>query len=370
MPTRPISDAAYNELKSLKFPSNYFKDKPKVSGYTIDGPESKDLDDGIDFQKHGDNYLLQVSIADVTSLVKPDSEIFKEALRRTETRYYLGGNRSMLPRMLAESKLSLLPRSKNPAITFEIELSPQADILDFKFYESVFKNKRRLCYDEFDKIIESSESDPDYLKFNEMAVFTDMMLEKRRNSGALAIYDLKKGIYTDEEGRIVPLNKERAHVSNIVIQEFMIITNKALAIFCAENNIPLLYRNHTVRMTAPDRKEIFEQINLALMNSKYLNSLRERSRLWFNRATYGLALQGHYGLNEPAYTHITSPIRRVADLINHFSLKAFLHKEEPAFGIDEIQEMAKSINKKNASNKNEKSKIYEGNCFFLPQKLS
>lgn len=364
MKQNPISAQVLKELKSLTFPRYYFKDKPEVSGCTIDGPESKDLDDGIDFKKTGENYLLQVSIADVTSLVKPDSEIFKEALRRVETKYFRGGNGSMLPKALSESKMSLLPHTKKATITFEIELSPQADILDFKFYESVFTNRRRLCYRDFDLIIKSLKSDPDYIKFNEMAAFAKIMLEKRRNNGALAIYDLKKGIYTNEEGSILPLNEDMAHVSNIVIQEFMILTNKAIAIFCAENNIPLLFRNHTVRMNAPNRKQILEQINLAFINSKYLNSLRERCNLWFNKADYGLVLQGHFGLNESAYTHITSPIRRVADLINHFALKDYLYQGKPAFGINKLQEMANSINEKNIANREEKANYMKEKAFF------
>ena len=359
-----ISTQILKELKSLKFPEDYSEDKPEVSGCTIDGAESKDLDDGIDLKRNGKNYLLQVSIANVPVLVKPDSEIFREALRKIETRYYSGWNESMLPKALSDSKLSLLPRTQKAAITFEIELSSQADILDFKFYESVFTNTRRLCYGDFDTIIRALKSDQDYNKFREMASLAELLLEKRKNTGALAIYDLKKGIYTNEEGNILPLNEGRAHIGNIVVQEFMILTNKALAVFCAENNIPLLYRNHTVRMNAPDRQQILEQINLALVNSKFLNSLRERSKLWFNKATYGLALQGHYGLNEPAYTHVTSPIRRIADLINQFVLKDFLHQGKPSFEIDLLHEMANDINNKNTAIMEEKAKYMKETAFF------
>ena len=49
-----------------------------------------------------------------------------------------------------------------------------------------------------------------------MSDLAGMLLNYRRNKGALAIYDLKKGIYTNEEGLILPLKKEMAHISNIV----------------------------------------------------------------------------------------------------------------------------------------------------------
>jgi len=59
-----------------------------------------------------------------------------------------------------------------------------------------------------------------------------------------------------------------------------------------------------------------------------LESLQKRNHMLFNRAEYGVACTGHYGLNEKAYTHFTSPIRRYADLVVHQQLRAHL-KGEP-----------------------------------------
>jgi ribonuclease R len=178
-----------------------------------------------------------------------------------------------------------------------------------------------------------------------MNEFAQKLLEVRRSKGALAIYDIKKGIYTNEEGIILPLSKELAHQSNIVVQEFMIICNKGLAMFCANNNLPLLYRNHTARLNTPDRKTILEQISTVLEEPQHLTALKERSYLWFERANYSPSILGHYGLNEPAYTHATSPIRRIADLINHQLIKSFLKKSSKAYTQEELLSLSDEINK-------------------------
>ena len=56
-----------------------------VTGITIDGETSKDLDDAIDFTKLGFGYKLDVSIADPSSVIHMSSEIDKEALKRVFT---------------------------------------------------------------------------------------------------------------------------------------------------------------------------------------------------------------------------------------------------------------------------------------------
>ena len=35
----------------------------------------------------------------------------------------------------------------------------------------------------------------------------------------------------------------------------------------------------------------------------------------------------HYGLNINLYTHFTSPIRRLCDIITHINIKNYLHKK-------------------------------------------
>lgn len=344
MSLKKFSDLALDEAYKIKINEYDFSGRPVVTGYTIDGYTSKDLDDGISLSKKGDNHLLQVSIADVAEFVTPGTELFAESMRRVETRYFAGFNDPMLPRIVSESKLSLWPDSLKPAITFDIEINPNGETVDFQIRETAFQSLRKMNYEEFDKILKKKDGSEEYVLFSEMAKLANFLLERRRAKGALAIYDIKKGIYTNEEGTILPLEKGMAHVSNIVIQEFMILTNISLAWYHAKNDLPLLYRNHVPRQSAPKRSEILEQINIAILNLDHLDALRNRGSLWFSKAVYNPTIKGHFGLNEPVYTHVTSPIRRVADLINHVLIKSHLHSKNPAIKFKELTEMSEKIN--------------------------
>lgn len=339
-----FTESALKEAHKMYIPDKLLKNRPIVEGYTIDGATSKDLDDGINIRNNGENYALEVSIADVAQFVRMDSELFNIAFERVETRYMRDYNEPMLPRILSEYKLSLLPNKPNPAITFDIEVSPDGEILDFGIRETSFTSLRRLNYAQFDEIVEQKEDSPEREVFRLMTEFSVKLLDARRNKGALAIYDIKKGIYTNEEGVILPLSKEQAHKSNIVVQEFMIICNKGLAMYCAKKDLPLLYRNHTAKLNTPDRKVILEQISTALEEPQHLSALRERAVLWFDRAKYSPVVLGHYGLNEAAYTHATSPIRRIADLINHQLIKSFLQKSGKSYTNEELKLLSDEIN--------------------------
>ena len=101
----------------------------------------------------------------------------------------------------------------------------------------------------------------------------------------------------------------------------------------------MLYRNHTARAIAPDRETMYQTM-LTLGSSK---AIRQRLASWLNRAEYGPALVGHFALNLPAYCHFTSPIRRLADLINHRIVKAKLRNQDSPYSKTELEQLGKHI---------------------------
>lgn len=333
------------EAKALEISKSLLQGRKPAEGITIDGPFSRDLDDAINIEQSGAGLVIQVSIADVSDYIKPGSLLFEEALKRVATNYLKNYNIPMLPHSISENSLSLLAYRTRPALTFFITINDELEVLNTEICKTALKNRRRFNYSQVDNIIDSKPDDPDYKLLNGCYTIARRLMDSRKKRGALAIYDLQQLLFSNEEGRLIRMNSGDAHKSNIIVQEFMILANMVAAELAAERGYLFLFRNHTARQSTPRREEILEQIATASANPQlYLDTLNKRSSLWFNKAVYEPVLKGHYGLNLPAYTHITSPLRRITDLINQGLLKAQFFGAEAAFNSEELLKVSSEIN--------------------------
>lgn len=90
---------------------------------TIDGSDSKDLDDAISVKRlENGGFELGVHIADVAEYVREDSELDREALNRGTSTYLSDRVIPMLPEKLSNGLCSLHPGSKKLTLSIFIEL--------------------------------------------------------------------------------------------------------------------------------------------------------------------------------------------------------------------------------------------------------
>ncbi len=321
-----------------------WQSRPAVEGVTIDAEHSKDLDDAIHIERRGSEWLIQVSIADVGVGVPIGSKEDMRAMRRVFTRYYGTSNKPMLPRILSEDQYSLWEGKERPVLVISIRLSDQLEVLNTEIKQRRLTSQKKLSYEGVDTILKEGDQ-PFYALLNQCKAIALALLESRRKRGALAIYDLNYGWRTTEEGELVKLLPEQQHVANIIVQEFMILANGAVAEYAAQKNIPILFRNHTAQAVAPERDRLMQDIQNAIADPVRfsLETVRKKMYVVLNRATYGPYLEGHYGLNLPFYTHFTSPIRRLADLVNHRILAAVICNDEPPYSMKELEAIGNHI---------------------------
>lgn len=319
-------------------------------GVTIDGPTSRDLDDGFWLFENKRNYRLEVSISDASVMVSPfkNHHLYQQAYQQVETLYLADSNEPMLPRNLSENALSLLPGLSRPAITFTLIIRKEdLQVVDVIIERTRFKNLKKLSYEYVDSLIFSKKR---YTKIGEMLAISNVLaqalFQKRRDKGALTTYDLEKLWRTNEEGRFRKLPREDAYHSYLIIQEFMILTNATVTEFLLRKKVPVIVRNHEPLPTALPRKKILaEMLQLSLYGHQHeASTLKKEFNLGIDRAEYATELKGHYGLNLNAYGHWTSPIRRFADLVNHVILNAWIDQKKHPYTLSELQEMCVHIN--------------------------
>ena len=325
----------------LRSPDHRGTDRPLVPGFTVDGPASRDLDDALWWH----DGTLYVTIADVADAVPAGGTIDLEARDRVVTRYRREGNEPMIPRRLAEEELSLLPGRPRPAVTFAIALSADLHVTSLDIFRSLLENRGRLSYARADRVIAGSADSPcrgPLLACHELA---GRLLARRRDAGALAIYDLRRGWRTTEDGTLVPLTAATAHRSNILVQEAMILANTALADHSARarpaHPLPqppgLAGRPRPRHRPGPDPGRRRRPGWRAPGRPPRVPAGRPRPRPLRHRA------RGAPALNLPRYAHWTSPIRRYADLLNHQVLAAHLDGQPPPHDAMALAEIAGRI---------------------------
>jgi ribonuclease R len=139
--------------------------------FTIDSASARALDDGISFETISPGlHKVSIHIADVASLVPPNSPLDKEALKRGASTYVLNTfHMPMLPRELNANKCSLLQDEPRLAVTLSVMMNDQG-LVDFssaQYHLTVLKNTCRLSYNSADDLIHKKDEEGKKILNNE-----------------------------------------------------------------------------------------------------------------------------------------------------------------------------------------------------------
>ncbi len=320
--------------------------------FTIDGDDTKDIDDAISISKKGDNYILGVHIADVSYYVKEGTELYKEAYDRGTSVYLVDRVIPMLPHKLSNGICSLNPGVDRLAISCEMEINQDGKVISHDIFESVIKSRIQMTYKKVNKILDNEEIDEDYKPYvDKLKLMYDLskILRKEKLSRGYLDFDVEEAkILVDENCKPYDVVlRERGKGENL-IEDFMIIANETVAEHIFYMELPFVYRIHEI----PDDEKVEEFINsISLLGyqikgdrnfaypksmKKILDQLRDKEEFpilstlllrCMKKAVYKPDNVGHYGLSSKCYTHFTSPIRRFPDTTVHNLLRKYIFNE-------------------------------------------
>ena len=336
---RKISEGGVQE-----YSLNNREDLRDLPIFTIDGAESKDLDDAVSVEKTAKGYTLGVHIADVSHYVKGNSALDKEAMLRGTSIYYADQVIPMLPRELSNGICSLNPGEDRLTLSAIMELSPEGELLSYRFCKSVIRSRVKGVYSEINRIL-SGDTDPGLLEkysavINEIPLINelaDILIEKKKRRHAPELETTESKLIIGEDGiccDVVP--RERGKAERI-IEEFMLTANEAAAKLAREKKVPFVYRVHE---TPPEEKTaaLCEMLRKAGIEYPHfqefkpahaaaiLDNARDTDKFEavnmmvlrsMAKARYSEEPLGHFGLVLEDYAHFTSPIRRYPDLAIH-----------------------------------------------------
>lgn len=325
------------------------KDLTNEMIFTIDGDDTKDIDDAISIKKNNDNYILGVHIADVSHYVKMGSSLYDSAFNRGTSSYLADTVIPMIPHQLSNGICSLNPEVERLTISCIMTINKNGKVIDYDIFPSVIKSRKQMTYKNVNKILEEDIVPEGYEAYVSdlklMAELAKILRAEKVSRGYIDFGLDEAKIIQDENGKAIDVVKRERGVGENLIEDFMIAANETIATHISNMDLPFIYRVHDVPNSEKieDFKNLIKQMGYQihtdlnkitpLTMQKVLNELRDKKE--FNilsdmllrsmkKAIYSTNNIGHFGLALTNYTHFTSPIRRFPDLTVHRLLRTYL----------------------------------------------
>ncbi|MDB4984053.1 MAG: Ribonuclease [Patescibacteria group bacterium] len=331
------------------------RDMRDVTTFTIDPVDAKDYDDALSFKILDDgNYEIGIHIADVSFYVTPGSALDDEAKERTTSVYLVDRVIPMLPEVLSNELCSIRQDEDKLAFSciFNIE-KETGKVLDTWYGRTIIKSNKRFSYEAAQEII-TAGSGLFYDELKELMRISKIYTQERYNHGAISMDTDEVRFILDEKGTPIRVMIKTRIVSMRMIEEWMLMANKYVAMKLSEKTSAGLavYRVHD--KPAPDRVEdllvFLKSIGYThIKTEKGIIPPRELQKILDEAATddardtiqgsivrsmakaiYSTTNIGHFGLAFSYYTHFTSPIRRYPDVMVHRLLQLTLDHEKVA----------------------------------------
>lgn len=346
------------------------EDLRDVMMVTIDGEDSKDLDDAVSLRMDGKDYILGVHIADVSHYVKEDSALDKEALKRSTSVYLPDRVIPMLPTDLSNGICSLNEGVDRLAMSCIMRIDDTGAIKDHRIVESVIRSNHRMTYTSVNKILEDEDQEEIDKYADAVPMFKQMeelafILHGRRTYRGSLDFDFPETVVElDEDGNPKEIHPYYRGVAQRMIEDFMLAANETVAKHAFDHKLPFLYRTHgfpdpeklntlkafvggfgytlegDVNQIHPkELQRLLDRVEGAPEES-LIQTLTLRS---MQQAKYTTDCSGHFGLAAGYYCHFTSPIRRYPDLFIHRVLKLAIHKDLTKKKINELNEALPDI---------------------------
>jgi exoribonuclease R len=274
------NDAFIENIKN-KFPNIEDRtDRTQWNIFTIDPPKSLDFDDGFSIKTVDGIQKLSIYIANVTVFLDCLG-LWDSFSRRISTIYLPDKKRPMLPTILSDCLCSLQENTRRIAFVMDISIK-DGDILDIQFSNCFIKVYKNYTYEE-----------PSLLNDDNYKLLIDVTKQ---------------------------LSKDYKYISNIktshdVVCYLMILMNYHSAKVMIRHNSGI-FRSTIIK------RDFFVPDTVPEDVSKFIKIWNSSAGQYINGAdlTEDKNIR-HELLDMEAYIHITSPIRRLVDLLNMIKIQ-------------------------------------------------
>ncbi len=313
-----------SQLAVPVLPDEERRDLTSLRTFAIDDDSCHDPDDAVSL----DGESIWVHVADVATLVRPDSELDLEARSRGSSLYLPEKVVNMLPPALTDI-LGLGLQEVSPALSFKLHCNEDGEVNCLSITPSWIRVER-LSYAEAEALLDTAPLRTVYaisrrfaakrvaagavnIALPEVKVLFDGGKEETILAGEQELHmpsDNCSAEFIRQRLKIISLEPYK---SREMIAELMLMTGEAVAKFLLDHDIPAPF----AAQPPPDESSVPETLSEMFACRKL-----------FKRSELHTSASPHAGLGLEQYTRVTSPLRRYSDLLVHQQLRAFLKAEQ------------------------------------------
>ena len=269
--------------------------------FSIDPDGCLDFDDAFSVRKNGDNgYTISVYIANVTLWIDA-LNLWGSFSKRVSTIYLPDKRRPMIPTILSEGLCSLQENVTRIALTMDLHIVDN-EIMDVNFCNSFIKVCKNYVYEE-----------------------TKLLQNEHYHELLNVVQNLSKKI------KYITTIKD----SHDVVTYLMILMNYQCAIVLLKHNTGIF--RSAICKVVPNNNDSLSLSHLPNEVITFVKLWNSTSAQYINGSELSNEQSiRHDILDMEAYVHITSPIRRLVDLLNMIQFQKILHMVELSESINEF----------------------------------
>jgi len=351
---------------------------------SIDNDDSRDLDQiEVCIAERGRTRLL-VGIADVDVVVTKDSPVDAHAKTNTTSVYTPAVIFPMLPPALSTDRTSLNQDQDRHAIVIDMVVGEEGTVTGAEIYRAMVRNKAQLAYPAVAAWLDGSGSAPGALthvrgldaQVRQQDEIAQRLQREREECGALDFDRSELKPVLDDSG-VRELRTETSNRARLLIENFMVAANGAVARFLSGRGLPAIRRVVKTPERWPRIVDLAAQHGGRLPSDpdpvalqRFLKAQRDQTPDTFpdlslaiikllGRGEYVAAAPKdaslHFALAAQSYSHSTAPNRRYPDVLTQRLIKAALAAEAAPYALTELSALAKHCtDQEDAANKVER----------------
>lgn len=352
--------------------------------YVIDSASAHELDDGISVEStNNGEHWIHVHIADPTAKIPPNHPLATEARQKYSSIYFPQIQWPLFPNFATYNGMSLKDNKntkpvKQQVLTFSALVGRSGEIQDYMVRPSLVHNVQTLSYEEVNEIFLQKRTPENRMtaktsKTTQEDLVTLARLASKLNLRRICVGGGVNAINQSSEVTISPLplaslagttpdapryfkgfpqidlrltdpdkvmrtgtfdGLPGGISSENMVSEMMLLAGRVAANFSAKNNIPMPFRLQDA--PEPNQVAIVDKLKNPVTGALPVIEL-QKNDIFMAPAYFSTVPGNHYGLgigvgelkntdsnifHSGGYVRVTSPLRRYADLLSHYQIKA------------------------------------------------